>query len=93
MNALNSSPTFRGGNCRVWISERPLSLRVFSRKKQCLSKKDNRGKNMLNLKASAFAMSAQGSGLSKDQSGLPKISQTLPKPNTGQSAKDTFKYI
>lgn len=70
MNALNSSPTFRGGNCRVWISERPLSLRVFSRKKQCLSKKDNRGKNMLNLKASAFAMSAQGSGLSKDQTGL-----------------------
>ena len=66
MNALNSLPTFSGGNCRVWISGQPLSLRVFSRKKQCLSKKDNRGKNTLNLKASAYTMSAQGSGPSKD---------------------------
>ena len=74
MNALNLLPTFRGGNCRVWISEQPLSLRVFSRKKQCLSKKDNRVKNLLNLKASAFAMSAQDSGLYKDRTGLPKIS-------------------
>lgn len=59
MNVLNSLPTFRGGNWRVWISGRPLSRRVFSRKKPCLSKKDNRVQNKLNVKASPYAMSAR----------------------------------
>ena len=77
MNVLNLLPTFRGGNCRVWISGRPLSRRVFSRKKPCLSKKDNRVQNMLNVKASAYAMSARDKRPSKDQLGLSKISQTL----------------
>ena len=78
MNVLNSLPTFRGGNCRVWISERPLSRQVFSRKKPCLSKKDNRVQNMPNVKASAYAMSAQDTRSDWPKaSGLSKISQTL----------------
>ena len=77
MNVLNSLPTFRGGNCRVWISGQPLSRRVFSRKKPCLSKKDNRVQNMPNVKASVYEMSAQDNRLRKDRIGLSKVSQTV----------------